>query len=47
MVDQSIHFDDGAAYERFMGQWSQLAGETFLDLACATARFAMARRWLR
>ncbi|HEU0207823.1 MAG TPA: class I SAM-dependent methyltransferase [Candidatus Udaeobacter sp.] len=31
MVDQSIRFDDGAAYERFMGKWSQLAGETFLD----------------
>jgi SAM-dependent methyltransferase len=31
MADQSIRFDDGAAYERFMGKWSQLAGETFLD----------------
>lgn len=31
MTDQSIRFDDGAAYERFMGKWSQLAGETFLD----------------
>jgi len=29
MTDQ-IRFDDGAAYERFMGKWSQLAGETFL-----------------
>jgi SAM-dependent methyltransferase len=28
---QSIRFDDGAAYERYMGKWSQLAGETFLD----------------
>lgn len=27
----SIRFQDGAAYERYMGQWSQLAGETFLD----------------
>ena len=26
-----IRFDDGAAYERFMGKWSQLASETFLD----------------
>ncbi len=26
-----IRFDDGAAYERYMGKWSQLAGETFLD----------------
>jgi SAM-dependent methyltransferase len=25
-----IRFDDGAAYERYMGEWSQLAGETFL-----------------
>ena len=31
MADRSIRFDDGAAYERFMGKWSQLAGETFLD----------------
>ncbi len=29
MTDQ-IKFDDGAAYERYMGEWSQLAGETFL-----------------
>jgi ubiquinone/menaquinone biosynthesis C-methylase UbiE len=27
----AIRFDDGAAYERYMGQWSQLAGEVFLD----------------
>lgn len=26
-----IRFDDGAAYERYMGKWSQLAGEAFLD----------------
>lgn len=25
-----ISFDDGAAYERFMGKWSYLAGEAFL-----------------
>ena len=30
MTDQ-IRFDDGAAYERYMGIWSQLAGEAFLD----------------
>lgn len=29
MADQ-IRFDDGAAYERYMGKWSQLAGEIFL-----------------
>jgi SAM-dependent methyltransferase len=31
MADQTIRFDDGAAYERYMGKWSRLAGETFLD----------------
>jgi len=31
MADQSIRFDDGAAYERMMGVWSRLAGEIFLD----------------
>jgi SAM-dependent methyltransferase len=31
MPTESIHFNDGAAYERYMGQWSQLAGEAFLD----------------
>ena len=30
MTDQ-IRFADGAAYERYMGRWSQLAGDTFLD----------------
>lgn len=30
MSDQ-IRFEDGAAYERYMGVWSQLAGEVFLD----------------
>ena len=30
MTDQ-IRFNDGAAYERYMGRWSQLVGETFLD----------------
>src|SRR5882672_2679905 len=29
MSDQ-IRFNDGAAYERYMGRWSQLAGERFL-----------------
>ena len=31
MVTNEIRFDDGAGYERYMGRWSQLAGETFLD----------------
>ncbi|MFL6699732.1 MAG: class I SAM-dependent methyltransferase [Vitreoscilla sp.] len=30
MADE-IRFDDGAAYEDFMGQWSLLAGHAFLD----------------
>ena len=30
-MTNEIRFDDGAAYERYMGIWSQLAGETFLD----------------
>lgn len=31
MADEQIRFDDGAAYEDFMGRWSRLAGEAFLD----------------
>jgi SAM-dependent methyltransferase len=31
MVEQKISFDDGAAYERWMGIWSRFAGEIFLD----------------
>jgi ubiquinone/menaquinone biosynthesis C-methylase UbiE len=31
MSEQPIRFDDGAAYERAMGIWSQLAGHVFLD----------------
>lgn len=31
MVKNEIRFDDGAAYERYMGVWSRLAGEAFLD----------------
>jgi SAM-dependent methyltransferase len=30
-MNNEIRFDDGAAYERYMGKWSQLAGDTFLD----------------
>ena len=29
-MTNQIRFDDGAAYERYMGKWSQLAGEPFL-----------------
>lgn len=31
MVDAKAVFDDGAAYERFMGRWSRAAGAEFLD----------------
>jgi SAM-dependent methyltransferase len=30
MQGSQIRFDDGAAYEEFMGKWSRLAGDTFL-----------------
>jgi SAM-dependent methyltransferase len=29
-VTEPIRFDDGAAYERYMGKWSRLTGEIFL-----------------
>lgn len=31
MTAHPIRFDDGAAYERFMGLWSQRVGKAFLD----------------
>jgi SAM-dependent methyltransferase len=31
MADQKARFDDGAAYERFMGIWSRMVGDIFLD----------------
>jgi trans-aconitate methyltransferase len=31
MATSQIRFDDGAAYERYMGKWSRLAGATFID----------------
>src|SRR5712691_7145769 len=42
MVEQHIRFDDGAAYERMMGMWSQLAGACFLDWLALPAGL----RWL-
>jgi SAM-dependent methyltransferase len=30
-VNDQIRFDDGAAYERYMGKWSRLVGAAFLD----------------
>lgn len=41
MTDQ-IRFDDGAGYEQFMGKWSQLAGEAFLEWLAP----ASGLRWL-
>ncbi|MGB7922006.1 MAG: class I SAM-dependent methyltransferase [Pyrinomonadaceae bacterium] len=41
-MTNQIRFDDGAAYERYMGKWSQLAGETFLDWLAPTSGL----RWL-
>ena len=31
MVEHQIRYDDGTGYERYMGSWSLLAGEVFLD----------------
>jgi SAM-dependent methyltransferase len=42
MAESAIRFEDGAAYERGMGRWSALAGQTFLDWLALPARL----RWL-
>ncbi|HTM73146.1 MAG TPA: methyltransferase domain-containing protein [Pseudolabrys sp.] len=42
MTDPPIRFDDGAAYERMMGVWSQLAGQQFLDWLAPSA----GQRWI-
>lgn len=42
MADAATHFDDGAAYERFMGRWSRAVGAVFLDWLAPAARV----RWL-
>ena len=42
MTQQPIRFDDGAAYERMMGAWSQLVGQVFLDRLSP----AMGQRWI-
>ncbi len=36
MAGEKIRFDDGATYERYMGKWSQLAGDVFLDWLAPT-----------
>jgi hypothetical protein len=42
MVQPSIRFHDGDAYDRGMGPWSQLAGQSFLDWLAPRAGL----RWL-
>jgi ubiquinone/menaquinone biosynthesis C-methylase UbiE len=42
MTEPTIRFDDGAAYEAFMGKWSQLAGDSFLDWLAPPAGW----RWI-
>lgn len=42
MAQQSIRFDDGAAYERLMGAWSQLVAQVFLDWLSPAA----GQRWI-
>ncbi len=42
MSAQEIRFRNGATYERYMGRWSQLAGEIFLDWLDP----ASGQRWL-
>jgi hypothetical protein len=51
MAETTVTFDDGAAYERFMGRWSRAAGAVFLgwlspkpgarwlDVGCGTGVF--------
>ena len=47
MIQQPIRFDDGAAYERMMGAWSQLVGQVFLDWLLARHGPAVDRCGLR
>ena len=42
MDTAQIRFDDGAVYEDFMGVWSRLAGDTFLDWLAPAAGW----RWV-
>ncbi|MDQ8037435.1 MAG: class I SAM-dependent methyltransferase [Pedobacter sp.] len=42
MTDDKIRFDDGAAYERYMGLWSRKVGEQFLNWLSAVDGM----RWL-
>src|SRR6185437_9787635 len=38
MAVAAISFDDGAAYERFMGRWSRAVGARFLDWLAPAAQ---------
>ena len=42
-----IRFDDGAAYETYMGVWSRQVGEDFLSWLAPTVRPVMDRCRLR
>ena len=42
MPNETVRFDNGATYERFMGVWSRSAGEIFLDWLAPQP----GRRWL-
>lgn len=42
MSAPAIRFEDGAGYERYMGHWSRLVGEKFLDWLAPQAHL----RWL-
>ncbi len=42
MEEPQIRFDDGAAYEQFMGQWSRLVGDIFLPWLAPSAGW----RWV-
>ena len=42
MDSNQIRFNDGAGYEEYMGKWSQLAGEVFLNWLAPTSNI----RWL-
>jgi SAM-dependent methyltransferase len=42
MADNTTHFDDAAAYDRFMGRWTRGVGSVFLDWLAPPA----GARWL-
>jgi hypothetical protein len=42
MSSEPIRFTDGTGYDRFMGVWNRLAGQTFLDWIAPSP----GQRWL-